>query len=173
MPLTMSSRAKKILLGIIIAGFVLVVVILLIIKSRSKLEPTPPFIPTPSVTRVKPTTPISVLPSIPKGETITIEGLPVKNFYKNALTINKEGYALIARTSKYQIVYQPEGNRFLISILDSPVEKVQNEAEKEFLTKLGISEQDACWLGVFVSIDYRVDPNEGGKVYNLSFCTDD
>lgn len=169
MPIIKMTRANKIF---IITAMVVVLLLVVLILIRKNVKPKPVVTPTPTPSRyVTPFITSRVTPSmIPTAETITLKGVAMKNFYKDAVQVNAKGDALLVSTSQYQLVYQQEGERFMISVNDSPYEKVQEEAEQTLLTHLGITADDACWLGVFVSSPYFANPDEAGKVYNPRFC---
>src|SRR4030042_1347158 len=71
---------------------------------------------------------------------------------------------------KNKIAYIPVDKSFLISILDNPFEDVKKEAEKAFLQKLGITQEDACLMNVNIATNIRINPSYAGKNYKLSFC---
>lgn len=77
---------------------------------------------------------------------------------------------LLVENPRYQIIYQKSNDTFLISINDSPFEKVRKEAEKAFLSLTNAPEKIACQLKVKVITPYFANPELAGQVFNLSFC---
>lgn len=166
----MTTRDKIILFTAIFIIFLLAIIVLLRARSTG---PGPASKPTPTVV-VIPSLPDTLTPRpSPSSETISIKGISMENFYKDAIHVNRAGDVLITNTARYQLVYQQEGERFLISVNESPYEQVQKEAEQALLSRLGISADDACWIGVFVSSPYYANPDEAGIVYNPTFCEHD
>lgn len=77
-----------------------------------------------------------------------------------------------SKKQTYQITYVASLQEYAIVVYASPFEPARQEAERAFLTKLGISEKEACGLRVSVSTPPFVNPKEGGKTYRLSFCAE-
>lgn len=85
--------------------------------------------------------------------------------------------------SKYQgLIYSDPNGNFQISIIPStkeysilvlgyPFNQFRTEAENTFLTLLKISKEQACKLKVSVYTPYFANPDESGKIYSLSFCS--
>ena len=116
------------------------------------------------------------------GNTIIIQtpsgGVQVRDFYKTAK--HKYSYAgttivYIQETKDYVITYSDETNDFLIHLyaysLASAV-NLRRIAEKDFITRLNISQNDACRLNVHVAIPPDYNETLSGKDYRLSFCPD-
>lgn len=99
---------------------------------------------------------------------------PVEQAKKNALSnpveTNSRGGALIVNRPTYQIVYQKDFDRFLISVTGSPFEEVRQEAEQEFLSIAKTNKSVACQLNVVVGTPYFANPGLAGQEFPLSFC---
>lgn len=138
------------------------------------------FIPMPKKNgQPKPTTaPSPTFPTIEDTETkidkespkIKISGVTINNFYQQATETKEDGFAKFVDEKDYQIMYIPVDNSFLISILGAPFEEIRNQAEKEFLKKLNITQEEACRLNVNITTPAYINPSFAGKVYKLSFC---
>lgn len=107
--------------------------------------------------------------TIPAGDTIAIGtsvgNVIMNNFYKSADYIDQEQKAVvIQQASTYNIIYNISDSSFAIAITGTPFDTVREQAESAFLQKLGISQQDACKLQVWV-----FKPGQTGT--RLSFCT--
>lgn len=91
------------------------------------------------------------------------EGNPLisKDKFRQHLLINKDSY---------QIVYQELGDIFIIFILGSPFEAFREKAEEEFLALIEASENIACQLKVEIKTPMRINPEQAGKIFPLSFC---
>lgn len=140
----------------------LTLVILIIIRfSGEKIEPVPVQSPTPTAV---PTI------TLPRGETIEISQIPIRNPYISPAQINTEGDSLMTRDPGYDLVYLRETNQFIITIMLSPFETYRQIAEKALLERLNINEQEACSLDVNIGTPQSVNPNEAGRNYKLSFC---
>lgn len=112
--------------------------------------------------------------SVPSGDTIVI-GTPrgsvtVKSPYKSPVEVNVENDVVIKRTENYELDYFAKDNSFLIDVLVTPFEAARKEAESNFLSALGITQDQACKLSVFEAVPFFVDPNLAGRSYSLSFC---
>lgn len=109
----------------------------------------------------------SIADTFPKTETINIGtgngAVEVKNFYKKIVD-TEEGFVIMADNENYQISYDRSDSKFYIDIRIETAQ--QTKAESEFLTILGIGQQDACKLDVFV---FHAGQSNGT---NLSFCVD-
>lgn len=136
---------------LIIGTLILIIILGLFILFRDKeaAKPGKP-VPTPSLTT-------AVTPDITK---INISGVEV----------NPKGDSLIVDNEKYQIVYLSQFNKFLITVLGSPFNEIKNEAEREFLKVLGITEENACKLIVEVNTPEFANPEYSGTALRLSFC---
>ncbi len=137
-----------------------IITIFFLSQSKNKPAPVPPLltpIPTPSLT-------------LPAGGKINISGVLVNNFFLSAKETTNRGDILIKDQGLYQFVYFSPENKFLISILSSPFSEVRSEAEGDFLKFLGVSQPDACRLGVDITTPYFANPDYAGTIYRLSFC---
>ena len=101
---------------------------------------------------------------------IIVSGVNVKDPRSTKLLENKQGDIVFNKTDGFEIVYLPKFEQFLISITASPFVENEQAAEDELLTRLGISEEEACQLNVIITTPQSVNPNEAGKNYGLSFC---
>lgn len=141
----------------IATALVIIVFIFFLLSLLPELKPKSKSLPVPTST-------------IPEAGTIQISKVPVKNFYKNAVKIDKQGDVYLVNNSNYQIVYLDEFNIFMITITGSPFESLRPQAEAEFLEKTGMSKEAACALNVQVGTPYFANPDFSGKYYPLSFC---
>lgn len=151
----------------------LILLLILLLAKTSQRAPSVPSRPTPLPTFIKrPTfTPVPVIskPAVDM-EKITISEVEMDNFYKKGEKINPQNDILIEKKDNFQIVYLSQFNKFLISILSSPFETARKEAEVEFLTTLGITEEEACLLNVSITTPFFANPDYAGKDFPLSFC---
>lgn len=155
----------------ILAIFLLIFIGLLLFFSlrqraiNKKLPPSqrPTFGPVATFTPV-------ISPPLDKGERIKISNVWVNNFYKAPQGINPSGDVLIADKSEFQIVFLPQFNQFMLSVLASPFSGVRKVAEEEFLKVLGVGRQEACRLNVVVNTPYFANPDYSKQDYPLSFC---
>lgn len=148
----------------LVALCILAVLIILRISQKQKAPSQPPV---PIPTRYIP----PPLPSIPQEETLPIDGLEVKNIYKEARDRNIQGDVDFSSDSAYSLTYLPDYDQFLITILKNPFEENRTKAEDEFIEKLGITKDQACILNVTVSVPFSVDPERAGVKHPLSFCS--
>lgn len=149
------QRALLIIFCLLVVG-VLILFIILGFTANSPTQITPDPFPTP--------TPIEsgVKNKIPIG---TVE---VNNFLEDPIQTNPSGDALLLDNDSYRIVYIAVTKEFLIRILTTPFEQKRQEAERAFLSTLGITQEQACQLNVSVFPPINEDQLENS--YPLSFC---
>ena len=158
---------KKIIIIAFLILFLLIVVVVLF--SRKEEEVAPLTQPTTTPFAYPKISPFPVLEK-PKGPSIKISDVEVENFYNKEVNTNTRGDTLFVDKGDYQIMYFAKEERFLISILGSPFDKIKGVAEKEFLLILSISEEEACKLSVSITTPYFANPKKAGVDYKLSFC---
>lgn len=165
----------------IVFTFLFILIIFLLAFTTSNKQnistTTPSSAPTPTIFYVPPSIPTPIIPTpTPVDKTsssISIYGVTVNNFYKTAQPVDTEGDVQLEKVqNSYQILYLPQFNEFLISILGSPFDTIRTQAENELLSQLGISQQQACQLNVSEGTPQRINPNEAGISYPLSFCSE-
>jgi len=92
----------------------------------------------------------------------------INNIYRNPVS-SFDGVSF-KETSDYQLLYFPETKTFNITILNPDIQKARDEAEKNFLETLGISEEDACKLNVNLQVFFQASEKAAGQNFGLSFC---
>ncbi len=105
----------------------------------------------------------------PKGDTLVLGtsqgGVTVRNFYKDV--VGTEGTLILFKdAAQFTLSYDPETSEFFIYVVTAPFDANRLKAEKEFLTLLNITENEACKLKVSATGARGVDAKE----YGLSFC---
>lgn len=166
------SKKNLYIILVIISILLLILIISGMIKSKVKQEVKPTPIPAVTFFPYLSITPRITSPSV-SGDKVDIKGVTVNNFYKSAISSDEMGNYLIYDSPKSQIAYLSQFEFFQISVNTSPFLTEREDAEKQLLKILGISEQEACRLTVYVSTPEFADPQYSGKRYNLSFCNDD
>ncbi|OGM01821.1 hypothetical protein A2115_03825 [Candidatus Woesebacteria bacterium GWA1_41_8] len=111
-----------------------------------------------------------VIPTPPAGDTLEINGVKVKNFYKEGSPPGSLGEVTFVKKAQYSLTYFPEETGFLLVITSSPFEENRKLAEKDLLQVLGITEADMCKLSVYITTPQIYNPNEAGNNYPLSYC---
>lgn len=89
---------------------------------------------------------------------------------KDSEVLNDLGDVMIKDTDKFRIMYHAQDESFVVSILASPIEEVQKEAEFELLKQLSVDEGIACGFNTKVRISKFVDLEKSEKDHPLSFC---
>lgn len=84
--------------------------------------------------------------------------------------LNPQGDRLLKENPNYHLVFSPEFNQYLISVLGSPFEKYRQEAENELMNVLQIDTKTACQLKIVITTPFFANPDESGRFYKLSFC---
>lgn len=101
----------------------------------------------------------------PSGNVVT------KDFEKNA-EVSSSGVIYFVDREGYNIGYNSTSNEFIVTLLvGKNVESVRKDAENDLLTSLGISQQDACKLSVFLYVSAAVNESLSQN-HGLSFCPD-
>ncbi len=114
--------------------------------------------------------------TVPAGNTVVI-GTPkgsvtTSNFYKSADYIAQGQQAVVVQqTLTYGIFYNTSDSSFVITVFGMPFEAVRPTAEAAFLTKLGISQADACKLTVIENTSGNLNNPDEGMSFPLSFCS--
>jgi hypothetical protein len=103
--------------------------------------------------------------------TINGKTIHMRDFKHNLEPVATGADYYLADTDRYSIFYNGAQDEFQISILAEPVTEVRVAAERELLDKLGISQDDACELRVYVTGPVSVDQQfDGHTNLNLTFC---
>lgn len=106
---------------------------------------------------------------IPWAKTVEIDGVKTRDFLSHPIRANARGDVLFVKNENYQLVYLSNYKQFLIDISTSSAD-IREQAEKEFMNKLGISKTEACRLDVVVSSLYVPNPNLSMPRKTLTFC---
>jgi len=138
-----------------LAAFILILVVLLIKQLPSQ------------TTNQTPTTSIETQT---KRERVEISGIKVNDFFKTAPETSSYGYTVVSLNPKHQVLYFPDDELFLVSILGNPFDDYVKVAEQAFLEKLGIDEDQACKLNVSITTPAHLNLDKAGEAYELSFC---
>ncbi|MFA7302300.1 MAG: hypothetical protein WC030_00945 [Candidatus Paceibacterota bacterium] len=70
----------------------------------------------------------------------------------------------------YTIAYARESQFFTISLLQEPLAAVRESAERELMTRLGLSSGELCRLKYTLSVPWRVNQVYASKSLGFSFC---
>ena len=101
---------------------------------------------------------------------IEVSGVEVNDFSKTVPNTSSYGYTVVSLNPKHQVLYFPDDELFLVSILGNPYNVYVKVAEQAFLEKLGIDEEQACKLNVSITTPAHLNPDKAGDAYELSFC---
>jgi len=71
----------------------------------------------------------------------------------------------------YEIVFDPNSNLYIISILGKPFDKIRLQAEQDLIKKLSISKNDACKIKVNIGSPYYANPDQTEIFHTFSFCS--
>lgn len=163
---------KKII--VILMAIVIIISGLFFFLTRKKPETSLP-IPTQTIEL-----PTSTLFQLPGKETRTrainnaLKNSQVRDEFGNPLLVESvyvQQYQLI-ENDEYEVVYQKNYDRFLITILKKPFSEIRQKAEATFINLVGIKKEYLCSLNLNVDIitPYWIDKNYAYKEYPLSFC---
>ena len=96
--------------------------------------------------------------------------IKTNNLYKNPIeSLDKNG-VLFEERDNFHSSFFPQDQGFLITVLDTDIEKGRREAEENFLQELGITKDEACKLKVDLGVPSFVNKDIAGQNYGLSFC---
>lgn len=170
----MDKKKRLILIGLLISLFIGVIIFIILVRPGEKPSVPPSLRPTATAfpTQFEVTQFPSIVPVTPSevGK-INIVGVEVNDFIKTAKMVNSAGDVLIESNNEFQMVYLPAFTQFIITAFGPNYNQSRQKAERELLKRLGISEDKACRLTVFVTFMDPADPRAGDKGnYNLSFC---
>lgn len=70
----------------------------------------------------------------------------------------------------YEIIYYPKTRTYSIVILSPDFEATRLIAEKEFLNKYKLDEEQACLYKVVIGTPRHINPSLSTRDYKLSFC---
>lgn len=149
---------------IVFVSLIILASITLVLLTQSRFSTPPPTQPLPIPTRI----PVNI--PIPTGKTIEVSGVPVNNPYISPVQLSQMGDSLMVEQPGYSLVYLKPFGQFLISITASPFAENRQLAETAFLSRLGITQNQACQLKVTITTPLSINPNEAGQNYPLSFC---
>jgi len=96
----------------------------------------------------------------------------VNDFFKNKGTvIYEEMGATLKVHPHYTLLYFSDDQSFLIGLTGGDLHTVRTDAEKELITILGITEDEACQISVVTRVPSDVNKKASiGGDYGLSFC---
>jgi len=94
----------------------------------------------------------------------------IENVYKNYLYDLSGNGVAFKDNDEYYIAYYPEDQGFIITIMNSNIQKARDNAENDFINTLGINKEQACKLKVFLGVPISVSEKAAGENYGLSFC---
>lgn len=162
----MEKNRKLIVFGLIVffVFLILYLIFIIVFNKSDEIQNRPEDFPVPTFL-LSPTLSESIF-----GERIEVSGVKVDNFYRNAFEVMQNNDVIIKRNSDFQLVYYSIGDYFHLSILNSPFEVTKHQSERELLKILDINEREACQLHLRITTPLRVNPDESGHDYPLSFC---
>jgi|SRR3989338_5452249 len=118
--------------------------------------------------------------SLQTTDTISVGGIQVKDFKADPNTVadkNNTGYYYLDgyQTAKnprvpYTIFYVDSDQSFTVSLMQEPIADTRKAAEQALLTKLGITQSQACALNYRVYVPYAVNQIYSSKNLGFSFC---
>ena len=109
--------------------------------------------------------------SLQSGERIVVSDLTT-----NSQTFDDETYHLTgifeASNGIFSLSYYEPDDFFAVTLLSEPLDDARGQAEQAFLSRLGISETEACNLNVYVGVPITVNQYLAGENLGFSFCSD-
>lgn len=106
----------------------------------------------------------------PSQEKIEVSGVKINDFLEK--NEKDASFVSIEKTRHYHVFYIPDQELFYISITSYPFDEHREAAEAVFLEKLGVAKEDACKLNVDITTPSYANPQQAGKVYELSWCNE-
>ncbi|MFA6190687.1 MAG: hypothetical protein WC711_04245 [Candidatus Staskawiczbacteria bacterium] len=86
-------------------------------------------------------------------------------FFQTTTIIKGTDIRILKNEKNYGIEFQPKSQRFFIDLKGNNLQLARNEAEKELIKSLNITQKEACRLKLNLGI-------QGVGQYGLSFCPD-
>ncbi len=153
------NKVRIVIFSVLVTIIVIVSTIIFLLSSApQKTTPQELIVPT------------KIPPVLSTTDKIIISGIPIKNPYISPVQLDTQGDSLMTSTETYNLVYLKPFNEFLISITGAPFEVNRQLAEKAFLERVGITQEQACQIKVTITTPASVNPTEAGQKYPLSFC---
>lgn len=175
---------KKVFIFVALALIIIIAAILILISQKNKQSSTlntmQGIIPSLPSGGTASTTPTSSANSTntssgeaPSGEKITVKGqtgkVSVNDFKKNA-EVASSGVIYFVDKKEYNIAYNSTSSEFIMTLLvNTNIESTRKDAENDLLSSLGISQQDACKLRVYLYVSAAINKNLSDN-HGLSFC---
>ena len=102
------------------------------------------------------------------------EDIAVNDFYQNPQTrlLDEKKDAVLKEDRNYSIDYIAAGQSFGISLTGNNLRASRSAGEKDLLSILGVTKDQACKLNVSVSVPGSVNEDAAGTEFYLSFCPD-
>lgn len=161
---------------ILIFGIFIIIVIIIVFLLLGKIKnlPSQNYRPSSALPVTVYISPVATKPQPTEyssvEEKMEIKGIKVNNVYKNPIILNRKNDVTFFKNDKYEFVYLPYYQVFIITIVGSPFQMYIKPAEEEFIKALGISKEQACKLNVELGTVVFANPDYAGKTYPLSFC---
>lgn len=92
---------------------------------------------------------------------------PVQIFAPDNIAMTE---VLFGKNDDFSTSFFPQDQGFLITLLNSDLEKARTEAEGYFLQKLNITQSQACALKVTLNTPAFINQKAAGTNFGLSFC---
>ena len=84
--------------------------------------------------------------------------------------VNEDGVYMLFDSNDIRIMYSGQEDMYTIGILNPPFPQHRLAAERRFIDLLGITEEEACELKVFVRASEYADPRNSMTNFPLSYC---
>jgi len=164
----MLTAKNKIILACLLGAAICILLILIFIpnftgrSNNTQINPTaavPTVISTQNLQRV-------YIPAANQngGEKIAVQDI-ISGGQQTA-----DGTIVIDKPNQYQVLFQPQFEKFTLTILNSQFQNTRQTAEQDLLNSLGISKEQACKLSIAVTTTSDVNPDYSAYEYPLSFC---
>ncbi len=170
----MSQKIKIILfiIGVVLIGSL---IFLLFFHKPTQTSNTTDDQNSQSSTNIQPAQPpVTFLIPEKTAPTMTLQtkkgNLQTNNLYQNPLEHLSHDGIVFEKNNDAIASFFPQDQGFLITLLNSDLEKARTEAENDFLQKLNITKDQACTLKVTLNTPSFVNQKAAGTNYGLSFC---
>lgn len=91
---------------------------------------------------------------------------------KELAPVDKYGDFIVLKSPRFTVEYQAPFDRFMLVILDTPIEEVREEAEKDILAQAGGNLQSLCSLNFSILAPNFVTGKENATDDKLGICKD-
>lgn len=165
------SYLTTIITASVIASFSLLSFIYFVNRKQNQEKNLSPLSSLEESASSAPSLSLEELKSNPKLKIHTEKGiLEVNNVYRNSVRAFSDNWVTFAENDDYSLGFYSPDESFIITLNNEDVFTARKRAEKALIKILGITQEEACLLNIFLGVSFQVNEKYSGEDYGLSFC---